>query len=1077
VTGLAGKNADFFLDLINTDTALFCLSETMYVHTSYTNRLLSDYEIHVIPAISHPRGRPTGGFLFGWKKELSTSVTILEKNQNSIFINFRHLSTNLLIIFYYFPPDGTFITKFRSMVEDVSRLGVAFPETILMGDSNAHVGTLNTVMGSERKSKDGRVDARGKELVMRAQEVDLQIGNGAMRGDLEGEATYLSAAGTHRRAGASVIDLLLFSSPSRYLIHSFQVLELGNPGHFPILTTLSLTMQSPPQQVSKYKLKIPKEEKGLAELSDEIETQIKNRIAQWDPIIPSVLEAAHKLNLIQNPRQFKARPRWFDAECCTLKYLKHKSLRQYRRLPNHKSVKKENLLKSYLEAKEKYQDVCKEKIAAFQKDLEDSLTNHRNPNTFWKAVKKIRTPRQRQPPPVDTEAWFKFYSEVFNPTNQPNVVTPKFNEMKPCEILDAPFTPLELKLTIKKLKLAKAPGPDLIPNEVWKLLTPNSLSSLCAAYQIIYDSGVVPPSWCQVQVSPIYKKGNMNDPANYRPISLLNTILKLFTTILTNRLNYWAETQNKLSEFQAGFRRGKSTLDQIFIITSLIQQHVNKGKKLFVCFVDLKQAFDTPNHNLLWKTLQQEGASGKLIRVLKSIYDQATAKIVAGGQATEEIKIAKGVLQGESASPFLFNTLMEGLSRKFAWLQILGPKIAGIPVHHLLFADDLALIATTPETLQDKISLTSNFFHSVHLNVNLGKTKVVVFSPSGRNPRQFKFKWRNDVIQVTNEYVYLGIKFTGNGRFHSQATNAISKGMGASAALQQILRKPRQFSLPVTQKLLSSILHSTTLYGAGIWGLTHAERLEATQQRYLKGALGLPRATAKYFVRIETGTPHTLYQVAKLAYLFWRRILGAQEGSLLRTAYESLRRGLEIDPDQKNNWCAQLRDVLLYVDLGWVWERNNLNTCKSYLNRFLDKLKERLTNEDRKKAKDSTTMPHYSSLAESTPAFYLAASLPRFAVTRIAQLRLNHSIVLNRRNWANVGAFRDSTCNLCGSQLSLSHLLTECPALLTRRIQFCQNVPMNQIILELTTRIQSEANYVSLHKFMTEILRPFEKFS
>jgi len=65
--------------------------------------------------------------------------------------------------------------------------------------------------------------------------------------------------------------------------------------------------------------------------------------------------------------------------------------------------------------------------------------------------------------------------------------------------------------------------------------------------------------------------------------------------------------------------------------------------------------------------------------------------------------------------------------------------------------------------------------------------------------------------------VYLGIKFSVNGRFHSQITTAISKGMGASAALQHILRKPRQFSLLVTQNFLSSVLHFTTMYGAGIW--------------------------------------------------------------------------------------------------------------------------------------------------------------------------------------------------------------------------------------------------------------------
>jgi hypothetical protein len=259
-------------------------------------------------------------------------------------------------------------------------------------------------------------------------------------------------------------------------------------------------------------------------------------------------------------------------------------------------------------------------------------------------VKKLRPQQPNTVPQIDTQNWHKFYSEVFNPDHQPTIRPPLIVETEPNHILDAPFNELELKLTIKRLKLRKAPGPDLIPNEIWKLFSPKSLTKLCAVYQKVYDSGTVPKSWCAVQVSPIHKKGDRNDPSNYRPISLLNTILKLFTTVLTNRLNYWTETCAKISPFQAGFRKGKSTLDHVFVLSSLIQHHLNKGERLYTCFVDLKQAFDTPNHNLLWKTLQKEGASAKLINVLKSIYEQATAKIVVNGEKTEEIKIAKGVL-------------------------------------------------------------------------------------------------------------------------------------------------------------------------------------------------------------------------------------------------------------------------------------------------------------------------------------------------------------------------------------------------------------------------------------------------
>jgi hypothetical protein len=81
------------------------------------------------------------------------------------------------------------------------------------------------------------------------------------------------------------------------------------------------------------------------------------------------------------------------------------------------------------------------------------------------------------------------------------------------------------------------------------------------------------------------------------------------------------------------------------------------------------------------------------------------------------------------------------------------------------------------------------------------------------------------------------VTFTNTGNFYTHTQKAITKEHAAAASLRAVLKSPRQFSLSATKKLLTSILHSTTLYGAGIWGLQQAEKLETVQQRFLKGAL------------------------------------------------------------------------------------------------------------------------------------------------------------------------------------------------------------------------------------------------
>jgi len=134
----------------------------------------------------------------------------------------------------------------------------------------------------------------------------------------------------------------------------------------------------------------------------------------------------------------------------------------------------------------------------------------------------------------------------------------------------------------------------------------------------------------------------------------------------------------------------------------MIQTRLLKGKRLYACFVDLSQAFDTPNHNLLWTVLLKAGVSNKFVRVFQNIYSNAFAKVRAGAGKTDKIKISKGVLQGESASPAIFNLFLEGLTPLFSKCFLPGIKLNKKSVHFLFYADDLVIVAHSKEALQEK---------------------------------------------------------------------------------------------------------------------------------------------------------------------------------------------------------------------------------------------------------------------------------------------------------------------------------------------------------------------------------------
>jgi len=261
-------------------------------------------------------------------------------------------------------------------------------------------------------------------------------------------------------------------------------------------------------------------------------------------------------------------------------------------------------------------------------------------------------------------------------------------------ILDRQFTIQELRRGIKQLKNKKAPGIDGYINEVWKSLPPQGLIVMCELFNKIYTESCVPYSWCTVCICPLHKKGDPSVPSNYRPISLVSTKLKLFTTILNNRLMSWNVRRNVLSEFQAAYRPGLGCYHHNFLLNTIIDSRLRLNKKLFCLYVDLSGAFDSVKHDLLWNKLQSAGISEKFISCIKSVYSSATARIRTASGFTDALKIKIGVLQGESLSPTLFNFHVNDVVSTMESSFTSPVRFGDRNFHILLYADDMVLMAS-----------------------------------------------------------------------------------------------------------------------------------------------------------------------------------------------------------------------------------------------------------------------------------------------------------------------------------------------------------------------------------------------
>ena len=214
----------------------------------------------------------------------------------------------------------------------------------------------------------------------------------------------------------------------------------------------------------------------------------------------------------------------------------------------------------------------------------------------------------------------------------------------------------------------------------------------------------------------IYKgKGSKTDSDNYRGIAILSCLGKLFTSILEKRLSYFLDHFNINSPEQAGFKSGFSAEDHMHALKILIDLFLFNNKRLYMCFVDYKKAFDNVNRIQLWQKMIDYNINGKIFNVVHNMYNQAKSCVsLPDGSVSSMFQCEVGVRQGENLSPLLFsiylsdlNTFLANKNYGLKQFQSLASEFLNddrilifLKLHVLLYADNTVLIAETPENLQ-----------------------------------------------------------------------------------------------------------------------------------------------------------------------------------------------------------------------------------------------------------------------------------------------------------------------------------------------------------------------------------------
>ncbi|KAI5739248.1 hypothetical protein M8J77_016856 [Diaphorina citri] len=258
------------------------------------------------------------------------------------------------------------------------------------------------------------------------------------------------------------------------------------------------------------------------------------------------------------------------------------------------------------------------------------------------------------------------------------------------------------------------------------------------------------------------------------------------------------------------------------------------------------------------------GISGKIISLIRTLYQQSQVQIRVEDKLTPPCKITKGVITGDSISPLNFVIFINDLEDYLRSHGMEGVSVtSSVDILLLLYADDLILMGSSPVDLQKKLTLLFSYCQENKMLVNESKSKVVIFRRGGRISRFDVFHYGDRRLEVCSDYNYLGILFSSHGVFHKASQQALSKGRLAIANVKNILSNSKTDSYEGRMKLFDAIVKTTVLYGAEVWGCRYAEVLEKCQSQFLKTVYCLPRCTPGYMLRLEMGVVKLDFHIFK----------------------------------------------------------------------------------------------------------------------------------------------------------------------------------------------------------------------
>ena len=784
---------------------------------------------------------------------------------------------------------------------------------------------------------------------------------------------------------------------------------------------------------------------------------------------------------------------WFNEDCEKLRkeYMQSKNKLREANNTDEKNIAQNNFNQKFYA----YKKFIKKAQRKHNKELQKHIRNLKSsdPKAYWNILNKSKDSNKTMGN-ISLNVFMKHFKKLSSsPIQDTDNVKQTFTDESINVDINRLFSLDEILTVVKKLKNRKTSGIDCVVNEFLKNCPECVYVNIVKLFNIVLQSGIIPTDWCIGIIQPLFKnKGSADNPDNYRGITLLSCIGKLFTSCLNARLSFYVEGAGIMGEEQAGFRNGYCTLDHIFVLHSLIGLYSSRNKRLFCAFIDYQKAFDLVDRTSLWCKLYSYGINGQVMKVIRNLYEQAKSCVKKGSDLSDFFSCNIGVRQGENLSPLLFAIYLNDfelyISGHYDGLSLFSSEVNKwlsdddvelfLKLFVLLYADDTIVLAESPEDLNKALKAVHEYCSLWKLTVNTSKTKIVIFS-KGKIRKYPKFKFGDEYLDVVDDYVYLGTTINYNGKFNKAINKQVNQ---AKRAMFALITKSRRLCLPVDIQcdLFEKTVVPILLYGSEVWGFCDLQQIEIFYRKFLKNVLRLNKSTPNCMIYGEVGKLPLKITVYSRMINYWFRLLGGKQSKLSSIMYRLLYT-LDNNNIFTSPWLAQIKSILVSSGIPFLWAYQQQITCNAnfYKQLIEKKLKDMGVQKWSNEINDTRQCSNYKIFKNILCSENYLTELEFSERIKLCKFRCgNHNLPVSKNRYVHDLNPADAHCNLCdyrdtGDEF---HYLFVCKAFKQQREMYLKRyyyTNPNTCKFKQLFNLKSGKNFRNMVKFVCYIISCF----